>query len=125
MREIKFRAWDEQSKKMRDWDFFQALNVRLMFGTKSPFKVMQFTGLHDKNGKPIYEGDVVYCIATSGRKDTEDDNVRRTIVAAECGQWQTVQTGYFHGLPINWGGYESLEIIGNIYENPELIEKSV
>lgn len=68
MRAIKFRVWDNDIKKYRsekDGDYSLGVlsgKVRGIYGEKFPeMQVEQFTGLHDKNGKEIYEGDIVEC----------------------------------------------------------------
>lgn len=71
---------------------------------------MQFTGLIDKNGKEIYEGDIV------------------TTPKGNCAV--TFELGCFYTITISryrLGGWESncIEIIGNIYENPELLNKKI
>ena len=93
MRELKFRVYDEEAKKIyqvETWDELQMPNV------------MQFTGLLDKSGKKIYEGDIV-----TGNQQ----------VYFEKGCfWVNERTplGY---LDINL----SLEVTGNIWESPELL----
>lgn len=57
-RVIKFRVWDNALKLFINNIGMKANNV-LCDGTEQRFQVMQFTGLHDKNGKEIYEGDVI------------------------------------------------------------------
>ena len=68
------------------------------------YKLMQFIGLKDKNGKEVYEGDICKKVLPYNR-DFEIDNTPF--------QW--------HSL-IEFGSLEGLEIIGNIYENPELLK---
>ena len=59
-RVIKFRAWGNNSKEMMTWDKLRP-NLSLAFeqANRGALELMQFTGLYDKNGKEIYEGDVV------------------------------------------------------------------
>ena len=109
MREIKFRAWN--GKRILD-DFCVSCRsgkaeVR---GEVFDWTLMQYTGLKDKNGKEIYEGDVV-------KSDWYNDEQRitgaRVIFTSGC----FTCIGLKHKLYL----YPELEVIGNIYENPELI----
>jgi len=133
MREIKFRAWDKLAKEMRYSEFKRhhyALNTQTdrvecsfvgMVHSKH-FDLMQYTGLKDKNGKEIYEGDILYV----GSKILHDDMVRKEVlVGFKDGAFM-----YGRGLdPTHMNTYiwtalglKETEIIGNIYENPEIIK---
>jgi len=124
MRETKFRAWVEAYKIMEyidDWYWFEENGVHNSNGSGHycSFSIMQYTGLKDKNGKEIYEGDIV-------RLDNRDIggsitvgevmfNTDQTLSRLEWGLW--TKRGYHW---TDFLGY--LEVIGNIYENPELIK---
>lgn len=139
-REIKFRAWDEQNKVMHnDFQFVKSGNNSndwiLFVSDKQPInstddslwhnnpylqqqlKIMQFTGLTDKNRKEIYEGDIIFneverwivvfnrgCFCAKLLSDKRDDN----------------DPSVTH---IALRAVQGTEVIGNIYENPELLTK--
>jgi uncharacterized phage protein (TIGR01671 family) len=133
MREIKFRAWHTLE---RYWiaDFMTSLyltgrSLDDLFNHIDHIKVMQFTGLLDKNGKEIYEGDV--CVVPNGMMYSK---VAQTMVPGKyrvywnddrwglkAGNGDDYDNGdYYRGDDIN--NWNEAEIIGNIYENPELLE---
>lgn len=129
MREIKFRAWDNENNQMLD---VQELNFEdCFYGGEMKIKttmyndyfdnkempLMQYTGLHDKNGKEIYEGDILQI------------DIERAWV-----MWNE-RYGYFELAPIgdyyfdsNVIGqaieYTDATVIGNIYENKELLNET-
>ena len=113
MREIKFRAWYKYGKKMVDLykitPFAVADHNGTMDGLFLPFDnnmiLMQFTGLLDKNGKDIFEGDVLKL--THEYDQTEDKFHLHDFIDDTC---------YLRMFDM-----ENIEIIGNQYENPELI----
>jgi len=111
MREIKFRAWDGESIISPNDFWLSADGHSAVFGRSgtieySNWELMQFTGLLDKNGKEIYEGDIV--------KGT-GEHIGQSNVFYGYGVWQP-----FSYLGTYCGN--DFEVIGNIYENPELLE---
>ena len=121
MREIKFRAWHPALKKMfydcrvgsEDW-----LDRSTHFGGDHD-TLMQYTGLKDKNGVEIYEGDILAPMSNDYQPKYE-------------GNWVVIFTeGAFFGESSNeyvetwlpyWKPDDEIEVIGNIYENKELLE---
>ena len=120
MREIKFRAWDKQFKMMappiniffngEEFFFFKGIGTRSVCHFQ--LEIMQYTGLKDKNDKEIYEGDIVLTneAGWSGAI-TWNNNY--------CGFIIQDKHGGFSIEP-QWG---ECEVIGNIYENPELLKE--
>jgi uncharacterized phage protein (TIGR01671 family) len=124
MREIKFRAWSDASKQMTDWGVLRGLHVGTAFAKSSNYHLMQFTGQLDKSGKEIYEGDVV------ARKG---DYSKVEQIEFACDTFTVGgnpdHVGKYGWSPLievmssddDYDTVELLEVIGNIYENPELL----
>ena len=117
MREIKFRAWDRGTREFVDdvliaakhGFLYQNWNKCEFSGEDRDIVIMQYTGLKDKNGKEIYEGDVLETMWSP------DDLTSRS----GTGPVTYRGDGFYIGL-LNLGMFCNTEIIGNIYENPEL-----
>lgn len=116
MREIKFRAWDDELKTMfysSTEQFDDSLLFRFEhFEIEKPV-YMQYTGLKDKNFKEIYEGDIVNVNHYGGTPKYE--TVRFYTIAGFAGIHPFTDSGH------HWASHRC-EIVGNIYENPELLE---
>lgn len=128
IREIKFRAWAPFPMLKRHMnyqhdkplhEYFTSLNM-YAHGDMDTVVVMQYTGLKDRNGKEIYEGDVV---RNGGFICTVD---------YEAGAFQLVaiETSDEGCWDLLWevcrrGRMESVEVIGNIHENPELLTSAI
>lgn len=120
MRTIKFRAWDKKNKVMladysslgftveiMDGDFIvRNGEIATELGGKERFKLMQYTGLKDKYGVEIYEGDIL-----------KGDDYCGAVYYSNRGTWDC-ESFLLGGLN------EKSEVIGNIYENPELLKQN-
>ncbi len=129
MREIKFRAWDKLDKEMfsvviidpRMSDvikvgFLQNPSWGIIHRRSEQLELMQSTGLHDKNGNEIWEGDIV-----------ENERFEIGIIKFNNGAFVSEYIP-----PYNWDSMELVDgllnrqkVIGNIYKNPELLIKKV
>lgn len=110
MREIKFRCFDLQNKKFVGGDILRDYVLGEMIDDIS-CEVSQFTGLKDKNGKEIYEGDVILVFEWN----------RKYKVVFERGMFKASGSTTF-SLATATNGELSCQVIGNIYENPELLK---
>jgi uncharacterized phage protein (TIGR01671 family) len=122
MRTVEYRVWDLVEEKMmyeNDIDnycvntgedgYFHVLKV-------GRFVPQQYTGLKDRNGKKIYEGDIIQFSKNS-------NSIWKAYFNTELGFWGVENVGKDYGVSLSelyqWGHWE---VIGNIYNNPELIK---
>jgi uncharacterized phage protein (TIGR01671 family) len=124
-REIKFRAWDKKAQVMlpvEQWANKSWIAVPIQVGAEEwelnqlkmeDIELMQYTGLKDKNGKEIYDRDIVKMKSYSDDQLVVFDEMTMT----GCG----CHNGYGYELPQENNDPDEWEIIGNIYENPELL----
>lgn len=123
-REIKFRAWGTKNSKMIDLKSITPLAVFEQVlkegdGLFIPFRndiiLMQFTGLKDKNGKEIYEGDII----ADENRDSEDNIYVCEYMVDDAA---FVFCSPLDGAIIEENRFvEDLIVIGNVFENPELL----
>ena len=149
MRDIKFRVWDNHYKymnykvivgtygeweKVKDDENYTACSMWIKpenvdykcephWSHFEPYhkdiKLMQYTGLKDKNGKEIYEGDIVFI-----KGEVEILDIKGKVEYSETfAQYIITNTGDIVNEAEPLGDYEDIEVMGNIYDNPELLEK--
>lgn len=116
MRDIKFRMWDKINKTIikdihDSEEFWLVINNNL-------YDIMQYTGLKDKNGKEIYEGDIVYCQTKYGKAKAIIKFIDGKFVA----YWNSAITHpqnrhHIACYDIN----KKFEVIGNVWEDSDLL----
>jgi uncharacterized phage protein (TIGR01671 family) len=127
-RTIKFRGYNKVTGKMVDLKKITPFAIDtslkgLFIPEDGNLELMQFTGLLDKNGKEVYEGDIVSFVYRTTKEELvaakvvfrngtfgylQDSSIKKHIYSYEF--W-----------PLSEGKAKTVEVIGNIYENPELL----
>lgn len=120
MREIKFRVWDKINKEMFNVEIMDFQERKVYKDTVSyrkfnDIELMQYTGLKDKNGKEIYEGDIL----------SNGNDEKPYKVVFENGSFRAEFKGDFEEYSFDLIDVvaQGCEVVGNIYENPELINE--
>lgn len=131
---FQFRFWDTENKQMLapQEDIAVTGNGKIIFdnGESAPYEryervenwlPLQSTGLLDRNGKEIFEGDVVRVVPTEDRGRLEGDLGKVVWVAVQmCFAFEDRGGGWIGGVFFGHDTYDK-EVIGNIYENPDFL----
>lgn len=126
MREIKFRAWD---KELKNWADYAIAYDRLSFLDENTgwwktdkegerFTLCQYTGLKDKNDREIYEGDIVRAVVFSKWIGVAKYSDKNQAFVFEC-----IDKNYRGNIVFMSQFDQGFKILGNIYENPELLKE--
>ena len=122
MREIKFRAWIKELNEIREVEYINFWKKMISFPNKfckeyylnadfDEIELMQYTGLKDKNNEEIYEGDIV----------TLHNNKYKVIFNTEEARFVLRDDEFEMNIPFTNNNNERMEVLGNVYENPELL----
>lgn len=130
MRELKFRVWSKKQKTynykhpFNSYGYFYIDQYGILFSDygnvvtpevkQDDFVIEQFTGLRDKNDHTIYEGDIV---------SEHNGDLKGIVKQAWDGQWVIYWDNIPNGHSVLFEHLNLCEVIGNINENPELLEK--
>ena len=114
---FKFRAWDKLNNKMIPWKWLFSFKSVCGLFDNSHLELMQCTGISDKNGKLIYEGDIVRTWANpEDYNGYEGHDYIEVVEYDDDHLFFALSEG--HGLK----DFEFIEVLSNIYQNPNLLK---
>lgn len=116
---IKFRAWDNECKVIREYDELKGLTFDTLYA--SGFELEQSTGLKDSNGKEIYEGDIVKFFGANKKVKVKSEF---GVVIYKADRYGAGFNSIIRNKEHNYGGINPAQdiVVGNVHENPELLE---
>ncbi len=130
MREIKFKAWDKRDKRWVDDEPFWIIGETTMFdllkqyalGRLNDLEMVQYTGIKDRTGCDIFEGDILERrVHVPGQESNPEywPRIDRSKVEMKIMEFENASSVYGWNIATDVNDYE---VIGNIYENPELLD---
>lgn len=117
---IKFRAWDNECKVMREYDELKGLTLDAL--DASSFELEQSTGLKDANGKEIYECDIIKFFGANKKFKAKNEF---GVIAYKADRYGAGFNSIIQNKEHGYGGINPAQdiVVGNIHENPELLEE--
>lgn len=113
----KYRAWNSETKEIEVYETYEEISELFMALHLDDgfYSLMQSTGLHDKNGKEVFVGDIIKCT----RGCPHEVYLEKEYAGTYVGRMPAI---YLKGIREGYAWTGDEEIIGNVYQNPELLE---